>query len=355
LNNVFGKEVIDRVVSCEFHYKQSVQRHAKRVGSSKELFISIAERMLTALSMTQFEVISSEMKCFISEHTILSDWFQWWYDRRTHIFKAFKPAGAPASNLAEVGHAKLAAVGRRYMSLLETAREDVAGAIRQDAEINLFNEGLLKGGRGKNSNERRSSTYQEELRRAQAYGAEVVGQPKGTSQPQIFVPKKGRHRPPEKRRKLAAPVTLGRQGTRQKQVTLTTETSNDRSDNDDAITKIGNKDRTAPAKCEPFHITLFGTIPNIKKCYGCKAIFKGVNKKAPNDLILKHFCRRSYFNKEGVYVLTPNTQAAYFHFNLDCARKIQPRMERSDILLHSEIRECLTEKHKQFLTKFGIE
>jgi len=72
LNNIFWKEVIDRVVSCEFHYKQSVQRHAKGVVSSNKLIISIGERMLTALSMTRFELISSEMQSFISKHNILS-------------------------------------------------------------------------------------------------------------------------------------------------------------------------------------------------------------------------------------------------------------------------------------------
>jgi len=30
IHNVFGKDVLDRVVSCEFHYKQSVQRHSKK-------------------------------------------------------------------------------------------------------------------------------------------------------------------------------------------------------------------------------------------------------------------------------------------------------------------------------------
>ncbi len=32
INAVFGESVLQRTFSCEFHYKQSVQRHAKRIG-----------------------------------------------------------------------------------------------------------------------------------------------------------------------------------------------------------------------------------------------------------------------------------------------------------------------------------
>jgi hypothetical protein len=77
-------------------------------------------------------------------------------------------------------------------------------------------------------------------------------------------------------------------------------------------------------------------------------------QKEPHDLILKYFCRREYTNKEGVKVLTPSPQACYFHFNLDCARKTEPRMECTDIIVHDEMRQCLTRKHRKFLLNFGV-
>ena len=104
--------------------------------------------MLTAVTVTDFDVACSEMKSFVAEHSELADWYKWWLNRRTHIFRAFKTAGAPASNLAEVGHAKLNSVGRKYMSLLEAAREDVAGAVRQEMQIKMFDEGMMTGGKG---------------------------------------------------------------------------------------------------------------------------------------------------------------------------------------------------------------
>ena len=70
----------------------------------------------------------------------MASWLSWSYDRRTHIFRAFKPCNAPAWNLAEVGHAKLASAGRTYMSRLEASRLAVATAIRQGVETRTFEE-----------------------------------------------------------------------------------------------------------------------------------------------------------------------------------------------------------------------
>jgi hypothetical protein len=90
-------------------------------------FVQLADAMLTALTVADFDVASAKMMSFVAEHSEVADWLKWWLNRRTHKFRAFKPAEAPASNLAEVGHAKLSSVGRKYMSLLEAAREDAAG------------------------------------------------------------------------------------------------------------------------------------------------------------------------------------------------------------------------------------
>ena len=65
----------------------------------------------------------------------------------------------PASNLSEVGHSKMASVGRCCMSLSETAREDVASAIRQDTEVRLLQSGSSKGGRGSSLLQRQAKVY----------------------------------------------------------------------------------------------------------------------------------------------------------------------------------------------------
>jgi hypothetical protein len=149
IRNVFGDKSLERVVSCEFHYKQSVHIQAKKLGADSAKFKYVANNMLQTATAQQFELTCCEMQTIMTSHNQLNSWYKWWYARRTHIFAAFKVPDAPASNLAEVGHSKMQSVGRCYMSLLEAAREDVASAIRQEKENKVFASGLPVGGRGR--------------------------------------------------------------------------------------------------------------------------------------------------------------------------------------------------------------
>jgi hypothetical protein len=98
---IFGNDAVSRTVSCEFHYKQSVHRHARMLGANEaaEKFVKLAELILTAVTVTAFDGACSEMTLFVTQYKELEDWYKWWHKRRTHMFRAFKPAGAPASNL----------------------------------------------------------------------------------------------------------------------------------------------------------------------------------------------------------------------------------------------------------------
>ena len=95
-------------------------------------------------------------------------------------------------------------------------------------------------------------------------------------------------------------------------------------------------------------------VKNLKKCYGCGLAFTAKHTKPPHDMILKTFCYRKFKNKDGLDAISPKQQAAYCHFNVDCARKIAPRMEISNIILHSEVRELLTPVHTKYLMQFGV-
>ena len=200
IKNYFGEETISRVVSCEFHYKQSVRRQAKKLSTSASEFITLADELLDALSESAFEIASYQMTLFITNHKEIDDWFNWWYSRRTHVFRAFKPIDAPASNLAEVGHAKLSTVGRRYMSILEAAREDVATAIRQNVELQNFASGVSKGGRGPTLQIKQARAHRAQMKKAAAYANELKMHTFPMKKATIFVQKKGKHRPPENRK-----------------------------------------------------------------------------------------------------------------------------------------------------------
>jgi len=132
---VFGRSGTDRTVSCEFHFRQSVHRQARRLVNDSTEFIELSSALLEALTIMKFDEACMKLDKLLTRHSHLCSWFNWWMDRKTHIFPAFKPHDASATNLAEVGHSRLASVGRRKMSLLEAAREDVALAIRQNVDL----------------------------------------------------------------------------------------------------------------------------------------------------------------------------------------------------------------------------
>ena len=316
IKKVFGEDTLKRVVSCEFHYKQSVTRHAKKLGYNAEEFKRLVTQMLTAVTINEFETVSSEMKLFVNEHELLSGWFSWWYDRRMHIFSAFKAVNSPSTNLAEVGHAKLQSVGRQYMSLLEAARNDVATALRQVSELKLFTAGISKGGKAPSHQQKQAKLYREELKRAEMFGNEVRKDIIEPQQPSTYVPNKGNHRLPDKKRKNKKTVAL-------------------------------------PSSKNTCHVVMFGTITNLKKCYGCGSKFSNKHKTAPHNLLLQHFCKRKFI-KDKQEVESHNTQAVYFHLNLNCGRKVLPSLEVKDVIVHDEIRDILTKEQKNVLEKFGI-
>lgn len=372
IRNVFGAAVVNRMVSCEFHFKQSVQRHAKYLKpSGASDFICLAERMLTAVSMSDFHDVSQSMQQFVQDHDCLKDWYGWWYKRRMHIFRAFKGDEVPRSNLAEVGHAKMESVGRPYMSLLEAAKEDVASAIRQEAELRLFPEGVATGGKGMNLHQRMARQYKSSMKRAKAFAKEIHLQSSLTRQ-QSFVPTSGVHRPPTIRRatcrKQKTVVKASHQTAQQGKGhghALSKEPTADVSNagggktvrpSNKCVTSLaksllvraksrsvskkqlaptaqtkvitrGNGPDYAALVCSAelsFTVVLLTQLPKVQVCYGCGLKFAGKFRLQPNDLILRTCCRRRYTDKSGVQKVSSKVAAAYCHLKMNCIKKINP-------------------------------
>ncbi|CAC5394962.1 unnamed protein product [Mytilus coruscus] len=287
------------------------------------------ENTCSTTKVQKSPTIFLKIKDFIDNnayHQQLNSWCKWWLQRKSHVLRAFKAEDTPASKLAEIGHAKIASVGRQFMSLLETAREDTAFSIRQDAEMRLFDSGLSRGGKGPTSNQRKAKEYNAGIKRATSYAAELdrEGEPPCKNTP-CFVPSKGKHRPPE-----------GPPSKKKKQ-------------NEKQMPGLSQPERPLP-----FHVILCGTIFNLRKCYGCGKDFKNKHKVEPNDLILKHYCYRRYKDKNGNNTVSRVLQAAYFHLKLDCTRKEVPTMEIDDVIIHEEVANSLSDRHKNTLRKFEI-
>jgi hypothetical protein len=262
--------------------------------------------------------------------------------------------------MAEIGHSKIQCVGRPNMSLLEAARDDVALAIRQQIDLQSFNEGSAAGGKGPTAGQRRARTFKAELKRAAAFGREVsnnvvhVG-----SRPPSYIPSSGKHRPEESSdqpaRKRPKPVTARRHvSVAGGQHTLSgTMSKSQLVQHPHRITKVrtkiislavANEKPTTPpvaTNCTEngqlhFTVVQLTLLPTVQIRYGCKSRFTQKYRSQPNDLILRTYCRRRYLDKEGVPKISSKTTAAYCHLRMDCVCKIQPSTRVSLILRQIE-------------------
>ena len=199
---VFGNGGKDRIRTCEFHYVQSVQRHARYLDVvAGEEFKQLADEMLKAPSRTDLETVCARMCAFCNDHAEVKPWFQWWYKRKDHVCRAYKQTETPHSNLAEVGHSKMASVGRSHMSLLDAAKDDVVFALRQHKELAKFVQGGRTGGTGDSIKSRRARRYRADLKRAAAYAQELDLEAAAASdKEESYMPPSGTHRPPRRRK-----------------------------------------------------------------------------------------------------------------------------------------------------------
>ena len=102
LKEIYGKDVITRCTSCEFHFKYSVNRRLNKTVFSEDKLAdrscSLLKRVLEAQTEVQFEDTRTESRAFIDEKEKwqpLSNWLAWWATRKGHIFSAFKRKNAP--------------------------------------------------------------------------------------------------------------------------------------------------------------------------------------------------------------------------------------------------------------------
>lgn len=128
IREVYGDDALKRTVSCEFHFKQSLQKHSTKLPPTERTnFISLGTALMEATTIPQYFEVRDKIEAFIVNNDGLKPWFKWWHDRRQHVMRCYKPLGAPAANKAEIGHAKMANINPGNRLLIEACRDDVAG------------------------------------------------------------------------------------------------------------------------------------------------------------------------------------------------------------------------------------
>ena len=82
LKRVAGEDELKLCVSCEFHFKDSVNKHANKLTStySKSKFKRAAKELLTAVSPSSYECAYGKLAAFINEKPSKRSFLQTWLD-----------------------------------------------------------------------------------------------------------------------------------------------------------------------------------------------------------------------------------------------------------------------------------
>ena len=137
LERVYGEDILAKIKGCEFHFKDSVNKHAKCFEEEQKLtFKALANELLIALTEEGYRDAYQEITSFISfneKSKELLGWLNWWHERRAFIFRAFARLIAPRSNLAEVVHASWKNRNKMGVTLLESCMFDIRDGLLLEA------------------------------------------------------------------------------------------------------------------------------------------------------------------------------------------------------------------------------
>ena len=91
---------------------------------------------------------------------------------------------------------------------------------------------------------------------------------------------------------------------------------------------------------------------NIRVCQGCRSSLRTVDgcvPKAPFDLAVARFERRSFRDKNGELHTPAREQAVHYHLKPSCIQVVAPNFVLSNVLIPADVRPLLTSVHKEYL------
>ena len=200
IRTVYGEFAVnEKTVSCEFHFKQSVVRHAKNLKNLKtqQKFKTLADKLMTSATPKFYDEMYNEIREFIEnkpkKRGFLSSWLQWWNDRRGHFARAFKPVDAARVNMSEAYHSSYVTTGSTGLKLVDAAYKDIALALRLDRSLELYGQGVKCQGVGPSGNIRRKRDHAEQSKRAKEY-ADILLEECESSDCEVSQPSTSKHK-----------------------------------------------------------------------------------------------------------------------------------------------------------------
>lgn len=197
IRKVFGEDALSRIKSCEFHFKESRNKMARKLGGTMgDVFKGLCDNLLETNLEENYFAAKDALEQFTdksADRQFLKPWLSWWDSRRSFIFHAFSPKSGPKMNLAEVVRAGWANRDNRNLSLLDVAQIDVKDSILLKAELKAIEQETSRAvGRGPAYHEKRTRGHRRELNKAAQLGKEVASLAAG-----LKVDPQSGHCPPE--------------------------------------------------------------------------------------------------------------------------------------------------------------
>lgn len=182
-----GKEEVQLAKSCQFHFKQAVNREAGKLQSSrsKHEFKKLANAMLTANSPSAYDKAYGNMVKFVKEKPVkrgyLKSWMDWWDERKHHVFNAFRTLPfTPTTNLSECLHSSWETTSSSKLTLIDALYDDVADSVKFASYEKLLGDGSLAPPTGLSEPVREARERERQRRKAESYGEELVDSAGGT-------------------------------------------------------------------------------------------------------------------------------------------------------------------------------
>ena len=109
IRNVFGLEfATSKVVSCQMHYKNDVNRASLKIGDSyKDAFKNICHKMCSVTTVAKYDDQKKKLEEIANIFPQITSWINWWDARKYHIFAGFRHLGYSNVTLAVSGNSTL--------------------------------------------------------------------------------------------------------------------------------------------------------------------------------------------------------------------------------------------------------
>ena len=372
LKAVYGEQVLNRVITCQFHFIQCLNRlllkFPQELPELKSEFEELMLQLLTCTTLQEYNDIKERLLGISALVPQVQGGLDWWLARRFHLFPIFRGFCLTSMNLAEVGHSTLKK--KKPLTLVDAAWEDICTIILQEQEHTAFLQGKCRTGKGPSQADLANKSKKDQLKRSKDYqmafrmGHFEIGETSGT-----FVPsKRARHRPNEN---LGVPSIEGQVA--------------DAEDSPDVIpptqhTPSPHKRQFSSGENPPL-LCLWS--PMTKKCFGCKSVLFKTRPNPPDDILLKMlvsncmsilnnkiFSSLSYCSHWNLSIILPfqvvrdrptkegwvkgwKKSWGYFHLNLNCIRMERSFLEVEDIYLPNDTRDSMQPQHLRKLQKMG--